>query len=89
MWLWGASQKQAFSRVKEELLKPTTLALYDPEAETIISADASSYGLGAVLLQKSAPGWKPIAYASRSINVQDRETVRLNRERGASHYVGM
>ena len=33
----------------QELSKPTTLALYDPEALTKVSADASSHGLGAVL----------------------------------------
>ena len=44
-WVWGPSQSEAFSLVKEELSKPTTLALYDPEAPTKVSADASSYGL--------------------------------------------
>ena len=43
------------------------LALYNPHFETNISADTSSYGLGAVFLQKqrqSDPCWKPVAYAS-------------------------
>jgi len=54
-WLWDASQEQAFSSVKAELSKLTTLTLYDPAAETKISADASSYGLGVVLLQRQYP----------------------------------
>ena len=55
-WSWGPMQEQAFSRVKEELSKDTTLAHYDPEAPTNISADASAYGLGAVLLQQLLSG---------------------------------
>ena len=30
-WLWGPEQQQAFSKVKEELTKPTVLALYNPQ----------------------------------------------------------
>ena len=67
-WNWGPSQSKAFDLVKEELAKPTTLALYDPAAMTKVSADASAYGLGAVLLQKIDSHWKPVAYASRSMS---------------------
>ena len=28
-WIWGPSQEQSFLKVKEELSKPTVLALYD------------------------------------------------------------
>ena len=52
-WSWGPSQEQAFTQVKEELSKSTTLALFDVQKESKISADASAYGLGAVLLQKT------------------------------------
>ena len=79
-WLWGASQEQAFSSVKAELSKPTTLTLYDPAAETKISADASSYGLGAVLLQKAASKWKPVTYASRSMSETERRYAQIEKE---------
>ena len=40
-WLWGPEQDQAFTKIKTELTKPTVLALYDPQAPTKVSADAS------------------------------------------------
>ena len=80
MWLWGANQEQAFSQVKTELSKPTTLALYDPGAESKISADASSYGLGAVLLQKVECAWKPVAFASRSMSNTERRYTQIEKE---------
>ena len=41
------------------------LALFDPNLETVISADTSSYSLGAVLLQKQVSGHlQPVAYIS-------------------------
>ena len=60
--------------------KPTTLALYDPEAKTTISADASSHGLGAVLLQQVSQGWKPVAYASRSMSETEKRYAQIEKE---------
>ena len=83
-WVWGPAQKRAFLEVKEEISKPTTLALYDPEAPAKISADASSYGLGAVLLQEIDSQWKPIAYASRSMTDTERRYAQIEKEALAS-----
>ena len=65
-WSWGHPQKRALAEVKEALTKHPTLALFDPERPTTVSADASSYDMGAVLLQKQACGEnRPVAYISR------------------------
>ena len=71
-WMWGLSQEEAFSQVKAELTKPTVLTLYNPTVPTKVSADASSYGLGAVLLQRVDEIWRPVAYASRAMSETER-----------------
>jgi len=68
-WLWGPPQQDAFDKLKQELVQPTILTLYDPNSELKVSADASAYGLGAVLLQTDqSTGWRPVAYASRALS---------------------
>ena len=54
-------------QVKDILITSPVLALFDPSLETIVSADASSFGLGAVLMQRQMSGeQKPVAYILRS-----------------------
>lgn len=61
-WLWRDKQKTAFDSIKEDLTRAPALALYDTERETTVSADASSYGLKAVIRQKQTNGeLKPVA----------------------------
>ena len=83
-WLWGPDQDQAFANVKAELSKPTVLALYNPLAPTKVCADASSYGLGAVLMQESDSAWRPVAYASRSMNDTEKRYAQIEKEALAS-----
>ena len=46
-------------------------------AETRISADSSSYGLGAVLLQKHQQAWHPVTFASRSLTPTERRYAHV------------
>ena len=53
-WIWGTPQQKAFEDVNCVLTLSPVLALFNPTSCTIVSVDASSYGLGAVLLQKQS-----------------------------------
>ena len=79
-WLWGPDQDDAFAKVKKELSQPTTLVFYNPQAELKISADASSFGLGAVLFQQDGNDWRPVAYASRSLSETERRYAQIEKE---------
>ena len=58
--VWNDSQQRSFEKVKELITSTQVLACYDQSKKTVVSAEASSYGLGAVLLQYE----KPVAFAS-------------------------
>uniref|UniRef100_A0A1X7VST7 Reverse transcriptase/retrotransposon-derived protein RNase H-like domain-containing protein n=1 Tax=Amphimedon queenslandica TaxID=400682 RepID=A0A1X7VST7_AMPQE len=83
-WSWGEAQEQGFVAVKEELFKPTSVAHYNPKAETKVSADASMLGLGVVLLQKHDEVWKPVAFASRSLSDAMTRYAQIEKEALAS-----
>ncbi len=79
-WCWNPKHREAFLAVKTELTKPAFLALYNPLADLNISADASLFGLGAVLLQKYGKDWRPIAYASRAMSSTERNYAQIETE---------
>lgn len=80
-WTWAKVQQQAFEELKEELVSDTVLTSYHPDRETVVSADASSFGLGAVLMQMLPSGeLRPVAYASRSMTSTERRYAEIEKE---------
>ena len=63
-WHWDASTEQQFNRVKQLLSNTPVLVYFDSNKHVQLSVDASSYGLGGVLLQEG----KPVAYTSATLN---------------------
>ncbi|UYV65228.1 K02A2.6-like [Cordylochernes scorpioides] len=80
-WRWDSAQEEAFEKVNKLLSTSPTLTLFDPNLPTTVSADASSYGLGAVLLQKSEDGYqKAVAYASRTMSATEKRWAQIEKE---------
>ena len=79
-WMWGPPQQESFEEVKAEIATPRVLAHYDVTADTKVCADASSYGVGAVLLQKQGELWKPVAFASRSLSGTEQRYTQIEKE---------
>ena len=80
-WVWGEPQELAFCRLKKILTNAPVLAHFDPNRETIVSADASSYGLGAVLLQKQENGeFQLVAFISHSMTPTEQRYAQIEKE---------
>lgn len=66
--------------MKEMLAQPPTLTPYQLGKDVLLSTDASSYGLGAAILQEVDGIWKPVAFASRSLNSAEKRYAQIEKE---------
>ncbi|XP_063894989.1 uncharacterized protein K02A2.6-like [Helicoverpa armigera] len=77
---WSKECQEAFTKVKRLLGSSDVLMHYTPELPIILTTDASSVGLGAVISHTSARGERPVAYASRSLTQAERGYSQIDRE---------
>lgn len=55
-WNWDKSCQRAFDTLKEQLSEATMLVHFDMKLPIILATDASSYGIGAVIMHRYADG---------------------------------
>ena len=70
-----------FKELKTELSNATHLAHFDPKLPLILAADASQYGIGAVLSHHLPDGTeKPIAHVSKSLAPAEKNYGQIEKE---------
>ena len=81
VWSWGQSQMKAFDDVKRIISTTPVLMFYDVDKDTAVCADASGFGLGAVLMQQDETDqWIPVAYASRTLTKAETGYAPIEKE---------
>lgn len=81
MILYGlADCEKAFKSILKILTSSSCLTIFYYNRRTIVSANASSYGLGAVLRQEDETGiLRPVAYASRTLTNTERRYAQIEK----------
>ena len=73
---WTDTHRQCYKRLKELVASAPVLRYYDVKADVTISVDASSTGLGAVLLQNN----QPVAFASKTLTETQKKYAQIEKE---------
>lgn len=76
LWEWTQNHQQAIDQIKIAVTNTPVLQFFDRNKAVKISVDASSKGLGAVLLQDELP----VAYASKSLTPTQQNYAQIEKE---------
>ncbi|XP_011859821.1 PREDICTED: uncharacterized protein K02A2.6-like [Vollenhovia emeryi] len=80
LFVWGDAQKKAFKEIKTLLSRAPTLAHFDHTKNIIVQADASSYGIGGVLIQEQNGQREIVAYSSRTLSDPEKRYSQIEKE---------
>ena len=80
-WCLGENEQRSYDALKQAITSTDVMAYYKENAETNLLVDVSPFGLGAILTQKQPNGdFRPVAYASRTLNAVERRYSQIERE---------
>ena len=69
---WNIEQQTAFDTLKDKLINPPVITIYRPDRPVILHTDASTVGIGSILMQPDEDGRNQvIAYYSRRLNCHE------------------
>ena len=75
-WMWESQQEEAFSTIKDLVIKHPVLTYHDVQKDVTIQCDASDCRLGASLMQEG----QPVAYASRALSQTERNYAQIEKD---------
>ena len=68
---WTDEHTKAVKSLKNAIVSPDCLVIFDSSLSTTLTTDACDYALGAVLMQKHPQGDRPIAFISRTLTATE------------------
>jgi hypothetical protein len=75
-FVWGANEEAAMDKIRNSDAWVKALAIFQPGKKLELWADASSYGLGAVLIQDG----RPVFFCSRSMSKSEESWPQIDKE---------
>ena len=79
-FVWESKHTEAVDKLKNAVLSPDCLAIFDPDRETILTTDACEYALGATLNQVYEQGERPIAFISKILIAAEKNYAMWEKE---------
>ena len=80
-WKWSPECAKAFQAAKDKIISAGVLTLYDPTLPITLAADASAYGVVAVISHVFSDNSEhPIAFALRTLTASEQNYSQLEKE---------